>query len=104
MIEAAIENLAGDGDAQISRLREVRQSHPTRRMLLSEDHLTIRAVYSPRPPDAALQGPSHAGAQLRMPATQFLEDGDGSQSRRGLNTEPPPFSQRSGGAEIANDL
>ena len=84
VIEAAIEDLAGDRDAEISHLGEVRQSHSARRVLLAKDHLAIGAVHRPPPPDPTLQRPSRAGAQLGMPTTQFLEDGDRPQSRRRL--------------------
>ena len=47
VIEAAVEELAGDGDAEIRHFGEVRQSHSARRMLLAKDHLAIRAVHRP---------------------------------------------------------
>ena len=68
VIEPAVEQLAGDGDAEIGDLGEVRQPHAARRMLLAEDHLPIRAVHRPPRPDAPLKRPPRPGAQLRMPA------------------------------------
>ena len=65
-------------------LGEVRQSHPARRMLLAKDHLPIRAVHRPPRPDAPLERPPRSGAQVWMPAAEFLEDGDRPQSGRGL--------------------
>ena len=53
VIGAAIEDLAGDGHAEIGHLSEVRQAHPARRMLLTKDDLPIRAVHRPPSPDAA---------------------------------------------------
>ena len=84
VIKSAIEDLASDGDAEIGHLGEVRQSHPARRMLLAKDHLPIRAVHRSPSPDAALEGPSRASAQVWMAAAEFLEDGNRSQSGRGL--------------------
>jgi hypothetical protein len=84
VIKSAIEDLAGDGDAEIGYLGEVRQSHPAGWMLLAKDHLSIRAVHRPPSPDAALEGPPRSGAQVRMPTAEFFEDGNRSQPRRGL--------------------
>ena len=83
VISRQIEKLAGDGDARIVRFGEVRQSHPTRRMLLAKDHLPSRAVHRPPSPDAPLEGPPCSGAQVRMPAAD-PEDSDRSQSGSGL--------------------
>ena len=63
VIEPAVEQLAGDGDAKIGDLGEVRQPHAARRMLLAEDHLPIRAVHRPPRPDPPLQRPPRPGAQ-----------------------------------------
>src|ERR1700691_5531161 len=52
MIKSAIKDLAGDGDAEIGHLGEVRQAHPARRMLLAKDDLPIRAVNPPPSPIA----------------------------------------------------
>jgi hypothetical protein len=84
VIEPMIERLAGDGDVKIAHVGEVGQSHPARRMLLTEDHLLIRAVQPPPRSDAPLQRPPDPGAEFRMPADQFLENGDGPQPRRGF--------------------
>ena len=84
VIEPAVEDLAGDGDAEIGHFSEVRQSHPARRMLLAKDDLPIRTVHRPPSPDAALEGPPRSGAQVWMPTAEFFEDGNRSQSGRGL--------------------
>ena len=84
VIKSAVEELAGDGDAEIGHFSEVRQSHPARRMLLAKDDLPIRTVHHPPSPDAPLERPPRSGAQVRMAAEEFLEDGDRPQSRRGL--------------------
>jgi len=83
VIEPMIQRLAGDGDAKIAHVGEVGQSHPARRMLLTEDHLLIRAVQPPPRSDAPLQRPPDPGAEFRMPADQFLENGrwDAAQAR-----------------------
>ena len=44
VIEPVIERLAGDGDAQVGHVGEIRQPHPARLMDLAEDHLLVRAV------------------------------------------------------------
>jgi hypothetical protein len=67
VIEPAVEQLAGDGDAKIGDLGEVRQPHAARRMLLAEDHLPIRAIHRSPRPDPPLQRPPRPGAQFRMP-------------------------------------
>ena len=84
VIELAIEDLAGDGDAEIGHLGEVRQAHPARRMLLAKDDLPIRPVHRPPRPDAALEGPPRSGAEVWMAAAQFFENGDRSQPGRCL--------------------
>src|SRR3984957_473886 len=56
--------------------------HPTRRVLLAEDPLAILAVHRPPASDAALQSSPRSGAQVGMPATEFLEDGDRPQAGR----------------------
>src|ERR1700691_5099684 len=84
MIKSAIKDLAGDGDAEIGHLGEVRQAHPARRMLLAKDDLPIRTVHRPPSPDAALQGPPRSVAQVWVPTAEFSEDGNRSQSGRGL--------------------
>ena len=76
VIKSAVEELAGDGDAEIGHFSEVRQSHPARRMLLAKDDLPIRTVHHPPSPDAPLERPPRSGAQVRMAAEEFLEDGD----------------------------
>ena len=53
VIEPTIEHQAGDRDAEIGHLGEVRQAHPAWRMLLAKDDLPIRAVYRPPHPDSA---------------------------------------------------
>src|SRR6204780_584847 len=74
IIKSAIKDLAGDGDAEIGHLGEVRQAHPARRMLLAKDDLPIRAVHRPPSPDAALEGSPRSGAQVWMAAEEFLHD------------------------------
>ena len=68
VIEALLEELAGDGDAKIRHFGEVRQSHAARRMLLAEDHLPIRAVHRSPGPDAPLKRPPRSRTKFRMPA------------------------------------
>jgi hypothetical protein len=53
-------------------------------MLLAKDDLPIRTLHRPPSPDAPLEGPSRASAQIWMAAAEFLEDGNRSQSGRSL--------------------
>ena len=53
-------------------------------MLLAKDDLPIRAVHRPPRPDAALEGSPRSGAEVWMAAAEFFENGDRSQSGRGL--------------------
>ena len=84
VIQAMRQRLACDRHAEFARIGEVGQSHPARRMLLAEHHLPLHAVHRAPGPDAPLQCSAHSRAQARMPAQQFLENGDRAQARRGL--------------------
>ena len=84
VIQAMRQRLAGDRHAEFARIGEVGQSHPARRMLLAEHHFPLHAVHRAPGPDAPLQCSAHSRAQARMPAQQFLENGDRAQARRGL--------------------
>ena len=64
VIEPVIERRAGDGDAEIAHVGEVRQPEPTGLMGLAEDHLLLRAMQRPPGADAALQRAADAGAEL----------------------------------------
>ena len=41
-----VQCLAGDADAGVSRVGEIRQRLPSRHMILTEDHLAIGTVFS----------------------------------------------------------
>ena len=47
VIESMIEPRAGDGDAEVGHVGEIRQPHPARLMDLAEDHLLVRAMQGP---------------------------------------------------------
>ena len=84
VIEPAIQQLAGNGDAEIGDLGEVRQAHAARRMLLADDHLPIRAVHRPPRPNPPLKRAPRPGAQFRVPTAKFIENCDRPQSGGGL--------------------
>src|SRR5271169_6781772 len=73
VIKSAVEKLAGNGDAEIGHLGEVRESHPARWMLLAKDDLPIRTVHRPPSPNAALEGSPRSVAQVWMP-TAIVHD------------------------------
>src|SRR5262249_39920335 len=75
VVEPMIERLAGDGDAQISHVREVGQAHPPRRMLLAEDHLLVGPVECPPRADPPLQRPSYTSPELGMAAHHLVKYG-----------------------------
>ena len=54
VIEPVIERLARDGDAKRRHRGEVGQAHPSRRVLLTEHHISVRAVERAPTPNAAL--------------------------------------------------
>jgi len=67
VIEPAVQQLASDGDAEIGDLGEVRQPHAAGRMLLAEDHLSIRPIHCSPRPNPALKRPPGPGSQFRVP-------------------------------------
>ena len=73
---------AGDRDAELAEVGEVRQAEPSRRVLLAEHDLLLRPVQRPPAADAPLQRAADAGAHVRMAAQHLLEDRHRAQSRR----------------------
>jgi hypothetical protein len=84
MVEPMIERRAGDADAAIAHLGEIRQPEPARRMFLPEDDVLLGAVQRPPPADAPLQGAADAGASLGMAPPDLVENGDRPQARGAL--------------------
>jgi hypothetical protein len=107
VIEPMIERRAGDADAATTHVGEVGQPEPARRMLLPKDDVLLDPVQRPPSPDAALQGTPDASADLRMAASDLVENRDGPQTRgalqqrnhlavpdRGNRISPPPLARR----------
>jgi hypothetical protein len=67
VIEPVRQRFARDHETERGHVGEVRQSHPSRWMLLAEHHVAARAVKRPPVGDAALQGAAHAGDDLGIP-------------------------------------
>ena len=77
VIEAVIERPAGDGDAEVVHVGEVRQPDHAGLVGLAEDHLPVRPVDRAPGADAALERAADAGIEvLRVAAHHLLEDGN----------------------------
>jgi len=74
VVQPVIERLTRNRDAEPAHVGEVGQPHPSRRMLLAEDHIAVGTVERPPSGDAALQCPAHAWADPRMPTANLLKD------------------------------
>ena len=74
VVQPVIERLTRNRDAEPGHVGEVGQPHPSRRMLLAEDHIAVGTVERPPSGDAALQCPAHAWADPKMPTANLLKD------------------------------
>src|SRR5689334_24717800 len=72
-----------DAYAELHRIGEIRQSLLTRRMLLTKDHLPLRAMQRLPVADPPLQRASQIVGKARMPALHLQQQGNRTQSRRG---------------------
>ena len=68
VVEPVVEALAGDGDAEVGHVGEVRQSDPPGLVGLTEDDVLIGPVHGAPSPDAPLQGPPDPFAQIGVTA------------------------------------
>ena len=84
VIEPMIERLAGDRDAQTTRVGEVGQSQSARFMLLAEDHVLFGSVKRPPGQDAPLQRAADVGIEVGMTPAQFLEHANHPDAGRGF--------------------
>ena len=85
VIETMGQVLTGDGDTEFVGVGEVGQAHAAGLLGLREDHILTWAMLGFPGGDAPLQGPPRRGVDLAgMQAGQFDEQGDRSQSWRGL--------------------
>jgi hypothetical protein len=83
VVQPVLERLAGDGDAEVAHVGEVRQAEPAGLVQLAEEHLLLRAVQRPPAADPALEGAADAAAELGVAAQHLLENRDRPQARRG---------------------
>jgi hypothetical protein len=56
VVETVRQRLAGDTDAKLGHVGKVRQALLARRMVLTEDHLALSAVFGTPGADTTLQG------------------------------------------------
>ena len=75
---------ARDRDAKAAHVGEVRKAHPARRVVLAEHHIPAGAVERTPSRDAALQSPTHAHGEIRMPTADLLQDRYRTNTGRGL--------------------
>ena len=66
MVESVLKRLAGDVDAELGDVGEVRQPLLTRRMLLAKDHLLLRAMQRLPNPHPALERATDAAGEARV--------------------------------------
>ena len=69
-----IQRLAGDADADIGHVVEIRQRLLSRHMVLTEDHLAIGAVFGAPGPNPTLKAPTQpAPVMTGMAQLHLLE-------------------------------
>ena len=74
MIQPMVQRLAGDADAGIGHVGEIRQRLLSRHMVLTEDHLTIGAVFGAPGTNPTLQAPTQPiPVMIGMTALHLLE-------------------------------
>jgi hypothetical protein len=84
VIEPVIQRGAGDRNAGIAHVGEIRKAHPAGLVHLPENDLTLRTMNGAPPWDAPLQRAANAVALLGMPPDHLLKNGDGAQTRGSL--------------------
>ena len=84
VVEPVIERRAGNRDARVRHVGEVRQAHAAGLVDLAEDDLPLGAVQRPPGADAPLHRPAHPFGQRRMAPLNLLEDRHRPQARRRL--------------------
>src|SRR5215831_16549408 len=84
VVEPVIQRHTGDADAVIGHIGEIRQSEPTRRMVLPKDDVLLGPVEGPPAADAPLQGPADPATDLGVTAPDLVENGYRPQARRAL--------------------
>ncbi len=82
VVDQVVERLAGDGDAQLGHVREVRGPEPARFVVLCEEHLLGRSLGGPPVCEPPLEGPQlPVGVASREAASQVDEAGLGLEPR-----------------------
>ena len=85
MIQPVVEWLAGDADAEIAHVGEVREPLLSGDVVLAEDHLTISAMFGPPAANPALQTTAQpVPVVIGATALHLLEQSDRPQPRLGL--------------------
>jgi hypothetical protein len=84
VVEPVVERFTRDRDAEFAHGGEVGQTHPARRVLLAEDHISVGTVESPPSSDAALQGSAHSQGDPGISTANLLEDGHRADAGCGL--------------------
>jgi len=79
-----VERGAGNGDAGIAHVREIRQPHPAGLVHLPEDDLALGAMDGAPGTDAPFQGPADSAAQFGVGTGDLLENGNEPQARGSL--------------------
>src|SRR5262245_10285332 len=82
VIEQVVERFTGDADAEVTHAGEVGQPQPARHLLLTEDHVLLRAVVRLPHADAPLQCTAHIAIEIGMSTDDLVKDGDRAYSRR----------------------
>ena len=85
VIQPMDQRLAGDADAEVTHVGEVRQPLLSRSVVLTEDHLAVGAVLGPPSAHPALQAAAEpVPIMVRVAAQHLVEHPDGPQTRRNL--------------------
>ena len=81
VIKPMDQGLASDGDAQISHVGEIRQTHAAGLLNLADYDLPLRAVQSPPMADPTFKRPPDSLAKVRVATQNLPENSDRSQPR-----------------------
>src|SRR3954447_14745179 len=98
-----VQRLAGNADAGIGHVGEIRQRLLSRHMVLTEDHLAIGAVFRAPGTNPALQAPTQPiPVMIGMTALHLLEYGNRSQTRMRLDhrTDLPSHKPSNGSGPL----
>jgi hypothetical protein len=74
MVEAMLERLPRNPDAEITHICEVGQAKAARLVKLAKNHLLLRTMHRAPGADAAFHGPPDPGIKLGVPAAHLFEN------------------------------